>query len=63
MTTEKKVERVRFKLSAPHTHAGEDKQPGDEITLSKDQADRLKEKGSGEIVGPAKEEAATSKAI
>ncbi len=60
MKDEKKVERVRFKLSASHTHAGEDKQAGDEITLRKDQADRLKEKGKGEIVGSVKEEA-TSK--
>ncbi len=33
----KKAERVKVTLIAPHTHAGEQKQAGDEISVTPDQ--------------------------
>lgn len=41
---------VRFKLNGPHTHQGQEKKAGDEITLRKRQAKHLEADGRGTIV-------------
>lgn len=41
---------VKFKLSKPHTHAGEDYKPNDTIELRKPQAERLQAAEVGKIV-------------
>lgn len=40
-TKETAPKRVTVKLLAEHTHAGEEKKPGDKIELREDQAKRL----------------------
>jgi hypothetical protein len=49
MAEKQEPKRVKFKLSQPHTHAGEDKNPGDIIEIREDQAKRLKQQGRGDL--------------
>lgn len=53
----KAPEVVWFKLSEPHRHRREDKQPGDVIPLRPDQAERLAKLNRGEVVPEPKPEA------
>lgn len=40
----KKVERKKYRLAKPHTHRGEDLQPGAEVELTASQAEFIKDK-------------------